>query len=319
VDQLVFYSLLLSSVQPRPDLVRQLLTSVQTLRQYNSRMPVVVFAYNDTAAMVEPLLAPYDVRVLPQGSYEERLAQVCPQGSLFLAQYPLLHKFLNFGAIATMRPRQALFLDCDTLFFDDVARLFAHYGEAHCYAREEPTCARSHHGYDREYLDETALGQLTSTLGITSLPPFNLGAVLFNHGIWSALADLEPTLIQYAWRLLLWLAMNPSERRSGSYGQIAPAGSMRQQPADMAAWAATSPPLPFPSANEWILDEVALWLTLGHLPGLRYADFSPHHVVQNGELLSHTVPRPEWVLCHYFSQNMSRVEQWLRAPIAVNA
>ncbi len=317
VDQLVFYSLLLPA-HPRPDLLRQLLTSVQSLRRYGARMPVVVFTYNDTAAVVEPLLAPYGVSVLPQGSYEARLAQVCPDGWPFLAQYPLLHKFLNFGAIAALQPRQALFLDCDTLFFDDVGRLFATYADAHCYAREEPTCRRSHHGYDREYLDETALVRLTSTLGISPLPPFNLGAVLFNHGIWSALRDLEPALITYAWRLLLWLAMNPSERRSGSYGEIAPASSMRQHPDAMAAWAAASPPLPFPSANEWILDEVALWLTLGHLPGLRYGDFSPHHVVQNGELLSHAVPRPEWVLCHYFSQNTSRVEEWLRASIAVN-
>ena len=319
MDQLVFYSLLLPADQPRPDLLRQLLTSVQSLRQYGARMPVVVFAYGDTAPVIEPLLAPYDVRVLPQGSYEERLARSCPNGWSFLAQYPLLHKFLNFRAIAGMQPSQALFLDCDTIFFDDVSRLFTRYSEAHCYAREEPTCSRSHYGYDRAYLDETALAVLSSALGISPLPPFNLGAVLFNHGIWSALADLEPTLIDYAWRLLLWLAMNPSERRAGTYGQITPTQAMRQQPGDLAAWAAASAPLPFPSANEWILDEVALWLTLGHLPGLLYRDFSPHHVVQNGELLDHPVPRPEWVLCHYFSQNMSRVEQWLRASIAVNA
>jgi penicillin-binding protein 2 len=43
--------------------------------------------------------------VLPQGSYEERLARHCPQGWSFLAQYPLLHKFLNFGAIAALDPR----------------------------------------------------------------------------------------------------------------------------------------------------------------------------------------------------------------------
>lgn len=319
MDQLVCYSLLLPGTHPRPDLLRQLLTSVQSLRRFNARMPVVVFTYGDTAAVIESLLAACDVCILPRGSYEARLAQACPQGSPFLAQYPLLHKFLNFDAIAPMQPRQALFLDCDTLFFDDVARLFAAYGEAHCYAREEPTCARSHYGYQREYLDETALLQLTSKLGISPLPPFNLGAVLFNHNIWSALADLQPTLINYAWRLLLWLAMNPSEQRAGTYGQIAPAISMQQRSRDMVAWTAASPPLPFPSANEWILDEVALWLALGHLPGLRYGDFSSHHVVQNGELLSHPAPRPEWVLCHYFSQNMSRVEQWLRAPIAVNA
>lgn len=325
VDQLVFYSLLLPRAQPRPDLLRQLLTSVESLRRHGGRMPVVVFAYGDTAPVVEPLLRPYDVSVVPRGSYEERLARHCPPGSTFLVQYPLLHKFLNFDAIAALQPRQALFLDCDTIFFGDVSRLFARYGEAHVYAREEPTCGRSHYGYDPGYLDESALQRLASSLGIAALPPFNLGAVLFNHGIWSALADLEPTLVGYAWRLLLWLAGNPSERRAGSYGEIGPARAMRERPQALAAWSAAGPPLPYPSANEWILDQVALWLALGHLRGLSCADFSPHHVVQNGELLSHPAPGAEWVLCHYFSQNMTRVEQWLRAPgnadhrLAVNA
>jgi hypothetical protein len=319
VDQLVFYSLLLSRAQPRPDLLRQLLTSVESLRRHGGRMPVVVFAWGDgTAAQVERLLAPYGVDVLAQGSYEERLARCCPQGWPFLAQYPLLHKFLNFGAIAALRPRQALFLDCDTLFFADVSRLFARYGEAHVYAREEPTCGRSHYGYDPGYLDEAALARLCAELGIAALPPFNLGAVLMNHGIWSVLADLEPTLIAYAWRLLLWMAANPSEQRAATYGEIGPVAAMRQRPPELASWAAAAPPLPYPSANQWILDQLALWLALGHLPGLSYGDFSPHHVVQNGELLSHPEPRPEWVLCHYFSQNMRRVEQWLRAPVAVD-
>lgn len=319
MDQLVYYSLSLPSGPPPPDLLRQLLTSVQSLRQYGARMPVVIFTYNYEAQVIEPLLAPYDVQVVPQGSYEARLAEVCPDGWPYLAQYPLLHRFLNFGAIAAMQPRQALYLDCDTIFFDDVGRLFATYNDAHCYAREEPTCARSHYGYDPDYLDESALVALTSSLGISALPPFNLGVVLFNHGIWSALADLEPALITYAWRLLLGLATNPRDRRDASYGEIAPCSAMRQQPQAVAAWAAASPPLPFPSANQWILDEVSLWLALGHLSGLQYGDFSPHHVVQNGELLSHPVPRPEWVLCHYFSQNTSRVEQWLHASSAVNA
>jgi hypothetical protein len=72
--------------------------------------------------------------------------------------------------------------------------------------------------------------------------------------------------------------------------------------------------LPYPSANEWILDEVSLWLTLGHIPDGNYSDFSPHHVLQNGELLGHSNIEPDWILCHYFAQNMSRLENWLRAP-----
>ena len=38
-----------------------------------------------------------------------------------------------------------------------------------------------------------------------------------------------------------------------------------------------------PPSNRWILDEVALWLTLGHVPGLRVADFDRADVAENGE------------------------------------
>jgi hypothetical protein len=41
--------------------------------------------------------------------------------------------------------------------------------------------------------------------------------------------------------------------------------------------------LPFPSRNPWIVEQVALWLTLGQIPGLTHARFSPEHVKQGGE------------------------------------
>jgi hypothetical protein len=312
VDQLVCYSVFLSrEAPPPPDLLRQLLASVQTLRQYDERMPVVVFAYDDAQTAIEPMLAPYDVRVVPRGSYEERVKQLCPQGWTFLSKYPVLHKSFNFDAVAAMQPRQVLLLDCDTLFFDDVAQLFARYGDAHCYAREEPSCSRSPHGYRPEYLDEAVLLRAASTLGVHALPPFNLGVLLLNHGVWSALAELLPAMMDYVWRLLLGIAIEPRERPAPDDAGLA--AWVRQQQDALPAWAAASPPLPFPSTNEWILEQVAFWLALGHVPDLRYADFSPSHVVQNGELFAEAAPPPESVLCHYFSGLTARVEEWLRA------
>ena len=41
--------------------------------------------------------------------------------------------------------------------------------------------------------------------------------------------------------------------------------------------------LPFPSSNPWILDEVALWLTLGQIPGLTHGSFCREDVRQDGE------------------------------------
>jgi hypothetical protein len=280
---------------------------------YNRTVPVVVFIYGDYPGELATALAPYDINIRLQGSYEARLAELCPSGWQVLAQYPLLHKFLNFREISVFNPQQVLFLDCDTLFFDDVARLFQQYGNSHCYAREEPTCSRSHYGYDSQYIDEDVLARLAWSQGISPRPPFNLGVVLFNHGICSSLAGLDRILISYAWRLLIWLALNPSDQKAARYGEGTAVRLLRQQLDSGAKLEDVQSALAFPSSNEWILDQVALWLALGHIPDLTYSDFSPLHVLQNGELLSHNTQQSDWILCHYFSQNMARVENWLYA------
>ncbi len=313
MSQLVFYSLFLSPADPRPDLLRQLLTSVQTLREHNGSVDVAVFVHGELPAGLEAALAPYDIRFHRQEPYEARLARLCPRGWPVLRLYPILHKFFNFNQIAAMGPRQALFLDCDTLFFGDVGRLFARYGDAHLYAREEPTCARSPYGYDPRYLDEEALARLAWSAGVRSPPPMNLGAVLFNHGAWNALAGLEEAMVSYAWRLMLWLALHPDPERTNGYGELHPVRLLRRHLHELATEDDLRSALPYPSGNEWIVEQVAVWLALGHVPGLVCGDFSPREVLQNGEILSHPAPEPEWILCHYFTQNMSRLEEWLHA------
>lgn len=314
MSRLVYYSLFLPPSDPRPDLLRQLLSSVQTLREHNRTVPVVVFVHGDPPAGLASALAQHQVRIHSQGPYPARLARLCPDGWEVLQHYPLLHKFLNFAEIAALGPRQVLFLDCDTLFFGDVDRLFSRYTNAHCHAREEPTCGRSHYGYDPGYLDEDALARLAGSVGVRSPPPFNLGVVLFNHGVWNALARLDGALVSYAWRLLTWLALHPCERRKALYGEGAPVRLLRLRLSGGTSPDEVHAALPYPSANEWILDQVALWLTLGHVPDLTYGDFSPREVLQNGEFLSRHATDPDWVLCHYFSQNTPRLEQWLRGP-----
>lgn len=41
--------------------------------------------------------------------------------------------------------------------------------------------------------------------------------------------------------------------------------------------------LPLPSSNPWLLEQVALWLTLGKIPGLTHSGFCREHVRQGGE------------------------------------
>jgi hypothetical protein len=290
------------------------LTSVQTLREYNRSVAVTVFVHGEVPPELPSALAPFGVTVHPQGSYEARLASYCPHGWPLLAHYPVLHKLLNFTEIAALGPKQVLSLDCDTLFFGDVQLLFDRYATAHCYAREEPTCRRSHYGYDRSYVNEEALATLARMLGLRAQLPFNVGVVLFNHGICSKLASLQRSFVAYAWRLLLWLAANPSVARI-DYGEGDAVRSLRRALALESRPSDKREMLPYPSVNEWILDEVALWLTLGHLHELTYDDFSPQHVLQNGELLEHSAAQPDWILGHYYTQNMPRIEEWLQAGV----
>lgn len=314
MNRLVYYSLSASRTAPRPDLIRQLVRSVQSLRAYNRTIPILVFTFGDVPPELAPALAPYEVAFCHKGSYEACLARESLRGWQILSQYPLLHKFLNFHEIAALNKDQVLFLDCDTLFFQDVEILFSRYADADAYAREEPTCARSHYGYNPAYVDEAALRQWADQEGIRTPPPFNLGVVLLNHGLWNKLAALQPTLVSYAWRFAVWMAQHPVEGVAASYGEGQGIPYLRQYFDRLADAEDVRRSLPYPSANRWILDQVALWFTLGHVAGLNYADFSAHDVVQNGEFSSHPPAESDWVVCHYFSQNTERLAQWIDQP-----
>jgi hypothetical protein len=85
--------------------------------------------------------------VCEQGSYEARLRALCPRGAHALVRYPLLHKFLNFPELVRAGATRALYVDCDTIFFSDVTRLFS-VAHAHVVAREQVHSQRSHYGPD---------------------------------------------------------------------------------------------------------------------------------------------------------------------------
>ena len=196
-----------------------------------------------------------------------------------LVRYPLLHKFLNLRELAATGAAQVLCCDCDTVFFDDVAALFDRYGGPDLVAREEVHSSRSAYGVDREFIDEPLLARLAASEGGTPVAPFNLGVVLLNNGVARRMAGLDALFVDYAWRLVCWMAQHPADGPAAAFGEFrgAAAALGAAGPADLAR------ALPYPSVNRWILDEVALWLALGHVPGLRTADFDPRDVAQNGE------------------------------------
>ena len=59
--------------------------------------------------------------------------------------------------------------------------------------------------------------------------------------------------------------------------------------------------LPYPSLNTWIIEQIALWLTLGHLPAFSLGTFARSVVPQGGEF--HDVSRSggRCILAHYYS------------------
>jgi hypothetical protein len=310
MSRLAYYSLTVPDGGRGEQLLWQLETSATSLRAHNDRLTVLVFVYGPVPEALQEIATRCGLHVVCEEPYPARLARLCPHGWRVLAEYPLLHKFLNFGRVGQLAGEadQVLYLDCDTIFFGDVEQLFDRYAIAHVVAREEVSCGRSHYGYDREYLDEAAIATLAQATRSEPPPPFNLGVVLFNAGAWRSLPPLEPTLLDYARRFAMWMAMHPADGRAAEYGEFLGLADLRV-PGVLTADEALAA-LPYPSANRWLLDELALWLTLGHVPGLTSADFSRSDVMQNGELDTGRGDTGDAVLCHYFSQSTERVRDW---------
>lgn len=288
----------------RPDLLQQLLLSVRSLRQHNSKQEVVVFAHERFSGEVGRQLTELQARIWYLPSYQHRLHRLCPEGAPFLTQCPLLHKLMNFSEIGSLAPDQVMLLDCDTIFRRDVAEIFQRYGDHDVVAREEVGSRRNHHGYDRSMVDEDVLAGIGQRVGVEPAAPINLGVMLLDGKVIYQLAGLGPVFVQYAWRFLLWMAQNPPQS-SSEYGEGMGVDDLRSSLGSISP-AALAMALEFPSKNRWILDEASFWMTLGHLPGLRPKDFDRGDVAQNGEFDDQSQSQ-DWVLCHYFSQNFQRV------------
>jgi hypothetical protein len=54
-----------------------------------------------------------------------------------------------------------------------------------------------------------------------------------------------------------------------------------------------------PSSNDWIVEEIALWLTLGRIPGLTHDVFGRMDVAQSTEVVDGRRIAP--IVAHYFS------------------
>ena len=285
---LVYYSL---APQHRGPLENQWLQSIRGLRRYNREIAVHLVVYGAVPARIRSEANRSDVLVHELGDYARYLTGVYKHGAS-LAKYRTFHKFLSLAHLPTQNGSQVLYLDCDTFFFDDVGKLFNSYSSCDWYAREEPYSRQSHLGYDPAYLDESALECAARNEGLEPILPFNTGVCLLNNGVWDRLGQLQSTYLEFAWRLFAGMNLNgalaPKPRRMTALDH-SPSEDNRSRL------------LTHPSNNPWIIDEVALWMTLGGLRPMSLGLFDRKHVAQNGEILTALKDGPGCIVAHYFS------------------
>jgi hypothetical protein len=275
--RIVTYSLSVNGPPQTTGYHEQLFNSVKSLRTYNSVVPIHVFLYGEHPLVFMRGLEHQGVTIHQMGSYADAIRRIRPRAFRTLVRYPVLHKWMNFHKLEPLGLSQVLQIDCDTFFFDDVEVLFDRYSDCHFYAREEPWSRVSPHGYNPDYIDEDKLFAMERREGAIEVTPYNIGVSLLNHGLWSEMAKRCEMFLSYAFRFIACMARNP-QTRGKLWPELAEVVLM-----DLMEQPDAGDDLPFPSSNVWILEQVALWLTLGHVPGLTHGHLSQDHVLQDGE------------------------------------
>jgi hypothetical protein len=290
IKHLVYYSLAISPFGSRE---AQWIQSIRSLRRYNSEIPVQLFLFNGAPPAILREAQRQRVEVFELGDYAQYLAGLFVHGPL-LAQYPTFHKFLVLRHSAARSANHILYLDCDTFFFEDVETLFGRYGSFDWCAREEPTSRASHTPSNHFHLDEECFESVTRAAGLHYVYPCNTGFCLMNRYTWERLDNLRTVYLDLAWRLLVarQLAIKqPSGWESEIYAATMP-------------WITDSDrsrALPFPSQNHWIIEEIALWFTLAHIPNLSQVLLHRDDVAQGSECVEALRTGRAFVAAHYFS------------------
>lgn len=288
--RLIYYSL---ANFPEDSREQQWIQSIRSLRRYNPSIPVWLFLFNDASRELLREAGRRDVQVQFLGDYREFMLRAHVRGSV-LALYPTFHKFLALANLPLPGLTQLLYLDCDTFFFGDVNVLFDQHADHHWYAREEPRSRRSHLAYNPRHVDEILLQYIARTEKVKYVPPFNSGVCLLNGAIWERLSALRDAYLDFAWRLLCGRELSGHEFEFND---------PRINPAVMEVITGIdrSQALPYPSANDWIIEQIALWLALGKLPKFSLGTLSAEQVLQGGEYETALAPGHRCILAHYFS------------------
>lgn len=289
--RLVYYSL---ANAPDAGREKQWMQSIRSLRRYSRAIRVWLFLFNGATAELLHEAERQDVHVHYLGDYGEYFRQTHGRGAV-LALYPTFHKFLVLAHAPLHDVSQVLYLDCDTFFFDNVDFLFEQYSAHPWYAREEPSSRRSHFQYDPKHIHEDLLEHIARCEGLRHVLPFNSGVCLLNHGVWHDLERLRIPYLDLAWRLLC------GRELSGHNGGLVHDPEIQQAVMNTVTDLDRVHALPYPSHNTWIIEQIALWLALGHLPDFSLGTFSRSDVPQGGEFHEALRSRRRSILAHYYS------------------
>jgi hypothetical protein len=291
--RLIYYSLAQPEVlSTASEYELQWIQSIRSLRSYNTAIPVTLFVFNSISESVQQEAEAQRVMMISLGGYREWLERYHPHGAA-LALYPTLHKFLALTEADTTGLTQALYVDCDTFFYSDPELLFESSDQVHWCAREELRSRLCPMGYDPTNIDEDLIEEILATEGLRWVAPFNSGVCLLNNGIWNTFRKLRSTFLDVVWRLLVGRHCWGGD--AGSDRQIRDAVLEGATPGDIVR------AIPYPSHNGWILEEIALWLTLAHVPNLEQGIFAHSAVLQGYECIEAQKTGRQPIVAHYFT------------------
>lgn len=270
----------------------QWIQSIRSLRLHNAAIPVTLFVFNSISEAIRQEADAERVMVISLGEYREWLGRYHPHGAA-LALYPTLHKFLALTEADTAGLTQALYVDCDTFFYSDPELLFESSGDVHWCAREELRSRLCPMGYDPSNVNEDLIEEILAAEDLRWVAPFNSGVCLLNNGIWHTFRKLQSTFLDVVWRLLVgrhcWGSGGSSDQR------IRDAVLAQVTAGDIAR------AIPYPSHNGWILEEIAVWLTLAYVPNLEQGIFADCDVLQGYECIEAQRSGRRPIVAHYFT------------------